>query len=201
MTLCVVLACLFAWVPIFSAHTNADKLSAFPSGVIPPRRLSEFSLLDAASGRPFARDSLIASWWLVFSGFSNCPDICPTTLATLASLQRRLEDAGVSVPVLFVSVDDRRDTPAVLVDYTRAFGDNIIAVTGAPLQRNELLRSLGFLIPAQTQWLSDPAHSSAVALVSPTGFLHHLFRYPLDGEAMLQTITMQLQANVQEVSP
>lgn len=67
---------------------------------------------------------------LVFFGFTNCPDICPVTVATLSSLMELLGDkAGQVVPV-FITVDPERDTPQVMKEYLKNFDSRIIALTG-----------------------------------------------------------------------
>lgn len=79
----------------------------------PRRELPDFSLIDH-HGRPFGKAQLTGHWSLMFFGYTNCPDFCPTTLSTLAALQKRLRAANApqAPQVLFVSVDARRDTPS-----------------------------------------------------------------------------------------
>src|SRR5579863_8354246 len=79
-----------------------------------PRALAEFHLQDVA-GRDFAQDNLRGHPTLLFFGFTNCPDVCPTTLATLSQVQQQAPLAGAQV--VFVSVDPERDTPAALKAY------------------------------------------------------------------------------------
>lgn len=68
---------------------------------------------------------------LLYFGYTNCPDICPIMLATVASAIRQLdEDVRENLQVLFVSVDPTRDTPSVLQIYTDAFGPEFIGLTG-----------------------------------------------------------------------
>jgi protein SCO1/2 len=71
---------------------------------------------------------------LVF-GFASCPDICPTTLASLAAAQNALSPAEkAQTRVVFVSVDPARDTPAQLTQYAGHFGERIVGVTGTPAE-------------------------------------------------------------------
>src|SRR5579863_10488289 len=73
----------------------------------PARTLAEFQLQDM-SGGSFARDNLRGHPTLLFFGFTNCPDVCPTTLATLEQVQRQAPLPGTRV--VFVSVDPERDS-------------------------------------------------------------------------------------------
>jgi len=71
---------------------------------------------------------------VVFFGFAQCPDVCPTSLAELAQVMKTLgEDAG-RVQVLMVTVDPERDTPEVLRQYVTAFDPRFVGLTGTPEQ-------------------------------------------------------------------
>ncbi len=69
---------------------------------------------------------------LVFFGFTNCPDICPVTVATLSSLMELLGDKASQVAPVFITVDPKRDTPQVMKDYLKNFDNRIVALTGSP---------------------------------------------------------------------
>ncbi|HEU0202417.1 MAG TPA: SCO family protein [Burkholderiaceae bacterium] len=69
---------------------------------------------------------------VMFFGFTQCPDVCPTTLADLAEVKRRLGDDGARLQVLFVSLDPQRDTPAVLSQYVANFDPSFVGLTGTP---------------------------------------------------------------------
>lgn len=80
------------------------------------------------------------SIWLF--GFTNCPDVCPTMLASLSAVLAKAEFAKDKVGVYFVSVDPERDTPAVLKSYLRSFDARIRGVTGDPSEIRKLTKSL-----------------------------------------------------------
>jgi len=67
---------------------------------------------------------------VVFFGFTQCPDVCPTTLATMADVVKRLGPQADSVQVLFVTVDPERDTRAVLAPYVTAFDPRFVGLYG-----------------------------------------------------------------------
>lgn len=87
--------------------------------------------LTAADGRIVTDRSLIGGVTVVLFGFTNCPDVCPTTLAAASAGAAQLGNRARDVRILFVSVDPGRDTPAVLRDYARAFGPRVTALTGS----------------------------------------------------------------------
>lgn len=70
---------------------------------------------------------------LLYFGYRSCPDICPTSLATLSMAWKKLKaDEQDHVQILFISVDPERDTPALLSDYVGYFRANILGLTGEP---------------------------------------------------------------------
>jgi len=68
---------------------------------------------------------------VVFFGFTQCPDVCPTALAEMAQTMALLEDDAKDVNVVFISVDPERDTPDVLSAYVTAFYPDFIGLTGS----------------------------------------------------------------------
>ena len=86
---------------------------------------------DVFAGRPVA----------MYFGFTHCPDICPTTLARLAAASRRLpEPVREELQLAFVSVDPARDGPEQLDQYTDAFSDRMLGLTGTQKQLQALTR-------------------------------------------------------------
>jgi protein SCO1/2 len=148
-----------------------------------PRPIPEFALVDQ-TGRPFGPDRFKGHWSLVFTGFTNCPDVCPTTLALMADLRRRV--ARDDIQFVFVSVDPERDTPDVVARYLAHFDPALVGATGP---RPEMERFTGGLGLAQ---LRNPGvggeytvdHSTAFVLVNPDGKLAGYFQAPHQAEAL-----------------
>jgi protein SCO1 len=89
-----------------------------------------FALVDQ-DGRAVDAASFKGAPFLVFFGYTHCPDVCPTTLADMSQM---LAVLGKDKPVraAFVTVDPERDTPAVLKDYLSSFDPRITGLTGSP---------------------------------------------------------------------
>lgn len=68
---------------------------------------------------------------LLFFGFTQCPDVCPTALARAAQMRKQLGADGEKLQVIFVTVDPDRDTPALLREYTAAFDPSFLALRGS----------------------------------------------------------------------
>jgi len=96
--------------------------------------------LTAAGNRSVTQTDVAGHTVLLFFGYANCPDICPTTMAQLSEVVRRLGEAGRDVRILFVSVDPHRDTPERLQAYVNAFNDQAIGLTGSESQIAALAR-------------------------------------------------------------
>jgi protein SCO1/2 len=77
---------------------------------------------------------------LMYFGYTHCPDVCPTTLATVRRALGRLEPGGEQVRVLFVTVDPDRDDRATLDRYVNAFGPQFVGLRGNPGQLKDLTR-------------------------------------------------------------
>lgn len=71
---------------------------------------------------------------VVFFGFTQCPDVCPTALAELTEVMKKLGPDADRVQVLLISVDPERDTPEVLKQYVTAFDPRFLGLTGTPDQ-------------------------------------------------------------------
>jgi protein SCO1/2 len=90
-----------------------------------------FSLTDQ-NGRTVTEQNLKGKPFLVFFGFTHCPDICPTTMFEISEIMKKLGPAGDRVGAVFITVDPERDTPAALKDYVSSFDPRIVALTGTP---------------------------------------------------------------------
>jgi protein SCO1/2 len=163
-----------------------EQATLLPEG----RPLPEFQLVDSA-GRPFGRADLRGHWTLMFFGFTSCPDICPTTLATLAVARRQLADlpAPDQPTVVLVSVDPGRDTPEKLAGYVAFFDPSFRGVTGTPEAITAFTRDLGVAVEvgkpgADGSYTVD--HTAAVILVDPSGSLRAIFGSPQRVEALAQ---------------
>jgi protein SCO1/2 len=98
-----------------------------------PQKLSEIinkvNLIDH-NGQPFKSASLKNKPSLLFFGFTNCPEICPTTLADLSEITKEVTLSVNAINIIFVTLDPKRDNKNHLKDYIEYFDGNIIGVTG-----------------------------------------------------------------------
>ncbi|MEA2975364.1 MAG: hypothetical protein QOF19_884 [Alphaproteobacteria bacterium] len=90
-----------------------------------------FRLVDQ-NDRPVTEQDLKGRPFLVFFGFTNCPDVCPTTLFDISEIFRQLGGDADRAGALFITVDPERDTPAMLKDYLSSFDPHLRGLTGDP---------------------------------------------------------------------
>jgi protein SCO1/2 len=88
-----------------------------------------FHLIDQ-NGKPVSDEDMKGRPFLVFFGFTHCPDICPTTLSDMSRMLRKLGPDANRTGALFITVDPERDTPAVLKDYLSSFDPHLRGLTG-----------------------------------------------------------------------
>lgn len=90
-----------------------------------------FRLTDQ-DGKPISDDNFRGKPFLVFFGFTHCPDICPTTLFDVSEVMRALGSDADKTAALFITVDPERDTPEKLKEYLSSFDPHLRGVTGEP---------------------------------------------------------------------
>ncbi len=106
-------------------------LTSGPARVTVPQSTvgGPFQLTDQ-DGKPITSDSFRGRPFLVFFGFTHCPDICPTTLFEVSEVLRQLGNDANRTGALFITVDPERDTPATLKDYLSSFDPHLRGATG-----------------------------------------------------------------------
>jgi protein SCO1/2 len=85
--------------------------------------------LHTGAGKTVTEADLRGAPFLVFFGYTHCPDVCPTTLAKLAQVLKAM-GPDANIKVLFVTVDPERDTPELMADYAASFDPRIIGLSG-----------------------------------------------------------------------
>ncbi len=162
-----------------------------------PRRFSDFTLTDH-NNQPLTKAILKNHWTLMFFGYTSCPDVCPTTLASIRQFQMLLkeadEKAAGKLQVVFVSVDPMRDTPEKLASYVHYFDEHYIGATSDYTNIFNLAHQLNiaFAYLPSKDGTYDVSHSGEIALINPEGDFHGFFKSPPDPEKMLVTFRSML---------
>lgn len=160
-----------------------------------PRALPDYQLLNE-EGEAFTPESFKGQWDLVFFGFTFCPDVCPTTMATLKQAYDALPEAErESVRVVLVSVDPGRDTVQAMKSYVEHFDPSFAGVTGEFLDIHRL--ATGLSIPfAKVPGGGDNYqvdHSANIAVINPRGHYVGFFKSPHDPRRITQLTQALIQ--------
>lgn len=150
-----------------------------------------FHLTDQ-NGKAVDESLLKGKWSLVFFGYTFCPDVCPTTLTTLARAQDLLGPKAKKLQVVFISVDPARDTPGQLKTYlsSPAFPKGTVGLTGTAAQVDATTKAYKVYYAKQgagADYAMD--HSAAVYLMDPKGRFDRVVAYGLTPEEIAKQIS------------
>jgi len=150
-----------------STHTAPFNLANI-GGLMPDLA---FQMSDE-NGRNVAAHNYRGKVVLLYFGYTSCPDACPTTLVALSQAVSQLDSAGKRVRVLFVTVDPKRDTTAVLKRYVSAFGPQFTGLHGDDTSLSRLARRYRVayrLEPPNADGSYAVDHSNAVFIFDSQG--------------------------------
>jgi protein SCO1/2 len=151
-----------------------------------------FALIDG-DGHKVTDQTWRGKYMLVYFGYTYCPDVCPTTLTNLADALDKLGGKADRVQPLFITVDPKRDTPAVVKQYAAAFGPRFIGLTGSDEQIAAAARAYRVYYaehrtgPAPDDYSMD--HSSVLYLMGPDGRFIAPLRADQSGPEMAAALT------------
>lgn len=151
-----------------------------------------FSFKDQ-QGKSLSMDSFKGKVVALFFGYTQCPDVCPTTLSEFKQIKDTLADEGNKLQVLFVSVDPKRDTPEVLKAYVSNFDSTFIGYSPAPEDLDQIAKSFKIYYKKVPSSSTDPNaytvdHSAGTYLFDTQGRIRLFIRYGMPSQALTQDI-------------
>ncbi len=177
-----VLAGEWLWLTAGQDRPSAEVVPAAPEAAIPG---SGFSLIDH-EGNPSSEASFPGKHLVLVFGYTYCPDVCPTTLASLATALDLLGERQAALQPLFVTIDPQRDTPEVLADYVAAFHPRLVGLTGSPEQIRKVAQDYRVYYAKvgtdAEDYLVD--HSAYIYLIGPDGRTLTYLRHDETPEAL-----------------
>jgi protein SCO1/2 len=132
---------------------------------------------------------------VVFFGFTQCPDVCPTTLAELAEVKRSLGVEGDRVQGIFVTIDPERDTAPLLKAYLASFDPSFVALRGTPEQTKAVAKEFKVYfakVPGKTPESYTMDHTAASFIFDTQGRVRVFTRYGSGAQALADDITLLL---------
>jgi protein SCO1 len=132
---------------------------------------------------------------VVFFGYTQCPDVCPTTMSELAAVKKELGADGARVQGIFITVDPERDKPAMLKEYVGAFDPDFIALTGTPdeikaVSRNFKVFYAKVIGKTEGSYLMD--HTAGSYIFDTQGKVRLFSRYGAGAPALVKDIKVLL---------
>jgi protein SCO1/2 len=132
---------------------------------------------------------------VVFFGYTQCPDVCPTTLAELAQVKKALGPDGDKVQGLFVTVDPERDTPELLKAYLQSFDPSFVALRGSEEQTKAVAKEFKVFyakVPGKTEGSYTMDHTAASFIFDTQGRVRVFSRYGSGAQALVDDIKLLL---------
>lgn len=179
--------------------TGCDKLGLAPAGAKPA-----FKGVDI-TGAEYARDLHLPDQdgrlrsladfkgkvTVVFFGYTQCPDVCPTTMIEMAQVRKSLGKDADRVQGLFVTIDPERDTPAVLKSYMASFDPSFVALRGTLAETAAAAKEFKVFyakVPGKEPGSYTMDHTAGSFVIDPSGRVRLFERYGDGGEALSNDI-------------
>ena len=168
---------IILWIAVAMALVAGGFLLLRKPAQRPPVQSIELSsmggpfTLVGSNGQPFSSAKLNGKPYVIFFGFTHCPDVCPTTLARLVKLRQQLGAGEQPFEILFVTVDPERDGPSEVGKYAELFNSPIVGLTGSPAQIEQVKKQFGIFSEKVEQSGGDYTvnHTSTVLLFDRGG--------------------------------
>jgi len=167
------------------------------SVIDPPAPATDFSLKDQ-NGQAFQLSDQRGKIVLMFFGYTNCPDVCPVTLAQFKQARAQLSQQADRVRFVFITVDPERDTAEKMKTYLGAIDPTIIGLGGSQGELEQVWRAYGVYRQKQPGQSQDEyadllEHSSRVYLVDTQGNLRVTFPFGLVPDDVEQDVRYLLR--------
>jgi protein SCO1 len=152
--------------------------------------------LASSSGGELSSDELKGTPFLVFFGYTHCPDICPETVSDVSTWLDALGPEGKEMKALFISIDPERDSVASLKDYLTSFSDRIIGLTGTPDEIAQVAKEYRVYYAKHPTKDGDYSmdHSAVIYLMDREGKLAGTLTYDEKQEAAVAKLKRLLAA-------
>jgi protein SCO1 len=132
---------------------------------------------------------------VVFFGFTHCPDVCPTTLAELATVMKELGPLADKVQVLFITVDPERDTPELLAKYVPAFDPRFLGLVGSLAETEQVTKQFKAFyqkVPGKTAGSYTVDHTAGSYIFDPQGRIRLFVRHGQGTEPIVHDLKLLL---------
>jgi protein SCO1/2 len=153
--------------------------------------------LPDVDGRPRTLADFKGKVTVVFFGYTQCPDVCPTTMAELAQVKKSLGADGDKLQGVFVTIDPERDTPEILKSYMASFDPSFIALRGTPEQTQAAAKEFKIFyakVPGKVEGSYTMDHTAGAFILDGQGNARLFERYGGGAEALAADIKALMSA-------
>jgi protein SCO1 len=156
------------------------------NAAVPRPQIAARFELSLPDGHPVTNETFRGKWLVIYFGYTSCPDVCPTTLASVGQALKNLGPAADKVQPLFITVDPERDTPEIIGEYVKFFDPRFVGLVGSPQQIAAAARDFHvYYVVRQlgnNEYVID--HSSYLYVVDPKGTFVRLLSGDLPGHEL-----------------
>ena len=172
-----------------------DPVETFQGSEISGSHLGQGWQLTSADGKPYTLASFAGKAVLVFFGYTQCPDVCPTTLAELSEVMKLLGDKADRLQVVMITVDPERDTPDVLKAYVTSFDPRFLGLSGTPEQIKQAANSFKafYAKSAVANGTYSMDHTASFYLIDPKGESRVLLNNNAGAKAIVHDVGLVLR--------
>ncbi len=154
----------------------------------------DFALTDH-NGKPRTLTDFKGKAVVVFFGFTQCPDVCPTTMAEMANVMQQLGPQADSVQVLFISVDPQRDTPELLAKYVPSFHPSFLGLVGDQAATDKVAKEFRVFyqkVPGKEAGSYTVDHTAGSYVFDPQGRIRLFIRHGQGTEPIVHDLKILL---------
>ncbi|MFI4930008.1 MAG: SCO family protein [Burkholderiales bacterium] len=194
------------WVSALMVCAGLAGCGDKPAGSTPKASFSSIDITGAeyarklelpdAEGKPRNLGEFKGKVVVVFFGYTQCPDVCPTTMAELSQVKHALGDDGARLQGIFVTVDPERDTGAVLKAYVDNFNAGFVGLRGSAEQTQQAAREFKVFfakVPGKTESSYTIDHTAGAYIFDPQGRIRLFSRYGAGPKALEDDIRALLR--------
>ena len=172
------------------ALNHASRLSAAP----PLPQIGGHFALSTADGRHVTDRTFRGKWLLVYFGYTSCPDVCPTTLSSMALALEKLGPLADKVQPVFITVDPAHDTAQIVGEYVKDFDPRFIGLVGSPQEIATAAHDFHVYYAVRQlgnhEYVID--HSSFIYVIDPNGAFVRLLTGDLPGHQLADALRQLL---------
>jgi protein SCO1/2 len=166
----------------------------------PPLPVTDFTL-QTANGESFRLSEQKGKIILLFFGYTSCPDVCPTTLATFKQVHERLGEKAQKIRFVMITADPERDTPEKVTSYVAQFNPAFIGLSGSLADLDAIWKELGVFVEKQDSGSAAGylvSHTASVYVIDQNGNLLMMLPYGTSAIDMADDLTQLLKQTKRE---